>query len=293
MQRIILSPLLLVFLLLPVSIEAMETPALQGRINDYAGLLSPETKATLTEQLAALEKSDGSQIVVLTVNSLQETVDSDFARQCAAQWKLGQKGTDNWALLLIALQDHKIRIEVGYGLEGRLTDLTGGRIIRNILAPQFKEGLYEQGIAEAVKAMIGTVKGEYSADDFSKGKDENDTLGIFIFFTILLFNTSQIFRRSPLLAGAVGAGTMSLGGWLIFSLSGMWIPALLVVGFAFGMGATLLLNHLPQNTGRGGSNVTRHGGWSSGGGMSGGGFGGGFSGGGGGGGGGGGASGSW
>jgi uncharacterized protein len=289
MQRIIIPLLLLVSFLLPVSIKAMETPALQGRINDYAGLLSPETKATLTEQLAALEESDSSQIVVLTVHSLQGATDSDFARQCAAQWKLGQKGTDNWALLLIALQDHKIRIEVGYGLEGRLTDLASGRIIRNILAPQFKKGLYDQGIAEAVKAMVGTVKGEYSADDFSKEKDKSEGLDIFIFFAILLFNTSQIFRRSPLLAGAVGAGAMSLGGWLIFSLSGMWIPILLVAGFVLGMGTTMLINLLPKNTGRGGRNTTRHSGWSSGGGRS----GGGFSGGGGGGGGGGGASGGW
>ena len=142
---------------------ALEVPPLEGRVNDYAHMLSPQTRAQLDSYLADLERTDGTQIVVLTVPSLQGDSMEDFSIHVAEKWGIGQKKNDNGAILLIAKNDRKIRIEVGYGLEGRLTDLMSGRIIRNVIAPQFKMGRFDQGVVDGVAAMVATVKGEYKA----------------------------------------------------------------------------------------------------------------------------------
>ncbi|WP_205623696.1 TPM domain-containing protein [Desulfogranum japonicum] len=117
--------------------QAAQVPKLGGRVNDYAAMLSPETRQQLNTQLAALEASDSTQIVVLTIDSLEgESLDA-YSLKVAETWGIGKKGTDNGALLLVAKNDRKIRIEVGYGLEAVLTDLLSGRIIDVLITPEF------------------------------------------------------------------------------------------------------------------------------------------------------------
>ncbi|EKD33964.1 MAG: hypothetical protein ACD_75C02524G0008, partial [uncultured bacterium] len=143
--------------------EGMEVPPLTARVNDYARILSGATVQQLESVLATLEREESTQLAVLTINSLEGENLEEFSLQVAERWRLGQKGRDNGALLLIAKNERKLRIEVGYGLEGALTDLTSGRIIRDIITPQFRNGNFDQGVIDGVRAMIGAVRGEFSA----------------------------------------------------------------------------------------------------------------------------------
>ena len=151
------------------NLPALEVPPLTGRVNDTAGMLSATTRQQLEDVLARLEQTDSTQIVVLTIPSLGGEVLEEFSIKVVDQWKIGQKGLDNGALLMIAKNDRKIRIEVGYGLEGSLTDLMAGRIIRNVIVPHFKAGNFDQGVIEGVQAMIKAVRDEYKASEKGPG----------------------------------------------------------------------------------------------------------------------------
>ena len=144
--------------------SALDVPALKGRVNDYANMISPATVHQLDAVLGQLERTDSTQIVVLTIPSLEGDSIEDFSIRVADKWKIGQKGKDNGAILIISKNDRKIRIESGYGLEGSLTDLISGRIIRNVIVPYFKRGDFDTGISSGVLAMIQAVKGEYKAE---------------------------------------------------------------------------------------------------------------------------------
>lgn len=143
----------------PVLPLALEVPPLKGRVNDYAGILVPATVRQLEEVLKNFETAESTQIVLLTVPSLEGASLEDFSLRVVVAWKIGQKKLDNGALLLIAKNDHKLRIEVGNGLEGKLTNLVSGRIIRDIITPRFKEGNFDQGVSDGIAAMMAAVKG--------------------------------------------------------------------------------------------------------------------------------------
>ncbi len=121
-------------------------PALTGRVVDEGGLLSPADRAALTVDLAALEAKTTDQLVVVTLKSLQGTTIEDYGYQLGRQWKIGQKDKDSGVLLIVAAAERKVRIEVGYGLEGTLTDAATRIIIENDILPAFKTGEYAQGI---------------------------------------------------------------------------------------------------------------------------------------------------
>jgi uncharacterized protein len=142
---------------------ALDVPPLTGRIVDTARLLPPDLAASLSQELAAHEQRTGNQVVILTIPSLQGEPLEEFSHRVATTWKLGQKGTDNGVLLLVAPQDRRLRIEVGYGLEGVLTDAVTSRIIRHEMVPHFRAGNYAAGIAAGARAIIGTIEGTYAA----------------------------------------------------------------------------------------------------------------------------------
>ena len=126
----------------------LEVPILKGRVNDYAGILSSTTENQLETVLNELEQADSTQIVVLTLPSLEGENIEDYSIRVADSWRIGRKGLDNGAILIIFKNDRKLRLEVGYGLEGTLTDLIAGRIIGNIIVPQFKNGNFDQGVID-------------------------------------------------------------------------------------------------------------------------------------------------
>ncbi|MPZ09465.1 MAG: methanol dehydrogenase [Kiloniellaceae bacterium] len=166
------------------ALAALDFPPLTGRVVDNADLLSAEEERRLTEQLASLEQGTSSQLVVVTLPSLQGTAIEDFGYQLGRHWGIGQLGRDNGVLLIVAPNERKVRIEVGYGLEGDLPDATAKIIIENEILPSFRAGDYPRGIADGVDAIILAVAGAYEPR-----RDEgrvDDTLEIFIFFGLIL-----------------------------------------------------------------------------------------------------------
>lgn len=277
-------------LFLAVQVSALEVPRLQGRVNDYAELLSPATEASLESVLKSLESSDSTQIVVLTIGTLQGDSLEEFSLRVVEDWKIGQQGLDNGVLLLVARDDRKIRIEVGYGLEGKLTDMTAGRIIGNVMGPRFKQGDFNQGIIDGIGAIVMTVRGEFTAAAETKpnGSGREDPGGLLTSMIFIFFIFGSLLRKSKVAAAAVGGIATPLLAFLLFGITGLALLALIPIGMFGGLMAAAL-------AGTGGGAVSRGGqagGYGGGFGRSSGGFGGGF-GGGGGGFGGGGASGGW
>ena len=270
-------------------ILALDVPGLKGRVNDYANLLSPATEASLESVLKSLESSDSTQIVVLTINSLQNDSLEQFSLRVVEDWKIGQQGLDNGVLLLVARDDRKIRIEVGYGLEGTLTDMTAGRIIRNVISPKFKQGDFNQGIIDGIGAIVATVRGEFSADAGSGPATSNraDPGGLLTSLIFIFFIFGSLLRKSKIAAAAVGSILSPLLGFLLFGITGLALLLLIPIGAIGGLVAATLAGSAGGAASRSG-----YGGYGGGFGRSSGRFGGGFSGGGGGFGGGG-ASGGW
>src|SRR5258705_2490426 len=135
-------------------------PALKARVTDLTGTLAAQQQATLEQTLAAFEARKGSQIAVLIVPTTQPETVEQYALRVEETWKLGRKGVDDGALLLVAKDDRKLRIEVGYGLEGVLPDAIAKRIIAEDITPRFKQGDFYGGITTGVERMIKVIDGE-------------------------------------------------------------------------------------------------------------------------------------
>jgi uncharacterized protein len=138
---------------------AQEIPFLSGRVVDDANILSPGARDRLTAMLKAHEEATTNQIVVLTVPTIAPSSIEEFAVKVFETWKLGQKDKDNGVLVVIVPQDRKLRIEVGYGLEGTLTDGAAGDIIRTWMTPAFKAGNYDKGVEDGVAAIAARLEG--------------------------------------------------------------------------------------------------------------------------------------
>lgn len=267
---------------------ALDVPPLRARVNDYAGMLSQGVVRQVDLLLKDLEERDSTQIVVLTVSSLEGEELEDFSMRVAEQWRVGHKGLDNGAILLIARADRKVRIEVGYGLEGRLTDLRAGRIIREVIVPEFQAGRFDQGVVRGVQAMIDTVRGEFTAEDRkgSEGFDPGDfadAIPLLFLFVFLVFSLGRVSR----LLGTVGGGFLmpflgqvefSPGLKILAALAGIGLIAGYILSLFAGLAASSWSLRSGRRTGRfpsGGGFSTRGGGFSRGGFSGGGGFGGG------------------
>ncbi|WP_368640951.1 TPM domain-containing protein [Castellaniella ginsengisoli] len=258
--------------------DLVPVPAWTGPVMDLAGVLTAEQIRALTEQVRALEQAHGAQLFVLLVPGTGNDSIEQYARRVFDQWAVGRKGVDDGVLLLVALQDRRLRIDVGYGLEGAVTDVDAGRIIRERITPRFAEGDVFGGVEAGVSALSDLIAGEPLPPPESAEEDDSDEW--FMFLPLTLFSLVM----PPLL------GALLMGGFvLILTESLLWAGAGVLAGLALGiLGRVLhIADRLPRGGGGGGGGF-------GGGGFGGGGFGGGSSGGGGGGrGGGGGASGSW
>ena len=133
---------------------AVDFPPLSGRVVDQAELLSPEQEQQLTQRLEALQRASSRQLVVATVASLQDLSIEDYGYQLGRAWRIGQQGANNGAVLIVAPNQRKMRIEVGYGLEGIMTDALSSQIINRDMRPRFREGDYPGGINAGVDAII-------------------------------------------------------------------------------------------------------------------------------------------
>lgn len=255
---------------LPSIAQSLEVPPLQGYVNDYAGMISPTLRDRLDEELKAFEQSDSTQLVLLTIPSLEGNPIETFSIKVGETWKIGQKNKDNGIIVVVAKQERKIRIEVGRGLEGRLTDLLAGRIVDLVITPRFKRGDFDGGFQAGVSALIDATRGEFKANERSPAKNR----GVSSFFTFLLFgfvtllfigSLSRIFGG---IAGAVGLPALVHLGLLPLGIVGLILAALA------GLGIGLFLPSLFSSggSGRGGGFFPIGGGGWGGGGFGGGGF---------------------
>lgn len=248
-------------------------PPLTARVTDLTGTLTAEQKTTLEQRLAAFETRKGSQIAVLLLPSTKPEDIAQYSIRVAEAWKIGRKGTDDGLILVVAKEDRRLRIEVGYGLEGAIPDAVSKRVISDTITPRFKADDYYGGISAGVDQLIKLVEGEKlpppsgsaSTSASNQASGAKDPFGYLVpgFFFILIVGAAlrAVLGRFP---GAIAtAGVAGIAGWVMFSLGIAGIAAL--IAFLF----TLM------NSGRWASGA---GGFSSGGGSS---SGGGFSGGGG------------
>jgi uncharacterized protein len=190
--------LVIIFFLSTAVLYSLDIPFLGGRVNDYANILSDGKKTQLDNLLKEYEKSSTNQIVVLTTPSLEGEDIEQYSIKVAETWKIGQKGKDNGVILVVAQKERKVRIEVGYGLEGVLTDLKAGRIVNNVITPEFKKGDFDAGVEKGLQTIIEVIGGNESsvAQDASEtaqsASDGLDFLAIAV-ISLLVFSILGVF----------------------------------------------------------------------------------------------------
>ena len=164
-------------------------------------------QAQLEQKLLDYERNTSTQITVVTIKNLGGYEIAQYAVELGNRWGVGHKGKDNGVLVLASMDDRKVNISTGYGLEGALTDATSGRIIRNEIVPSFKSGNYYEGFNKAADAIIAATKGEYTADKKDQREERNLPIGrIVLIIIILLFVLSRM-------GGGGGGGYMSRRGY--------------------------------------------------------------------------------
>ncbi|HMV07850.1 MAG TPA: TPM domain-containing protein [Cyclobacteriaceae bacterium] len=194
-----------------VGFAQLEVPPLAGkRVHDEAGVLSGQTIQNLEYQLKLHQDSTGNQIAILILKSLNgESLEEYSIHVAHDEWKLGSEKNDNGVLLLIAIDDRKMRIEVGQGLEGVLTDALCSQIIRNEMAPEFRRGDYDAGVLLATNAIIQAIAGEYTAE---QTVDDNSSMSVSerIFISLFIFGILGVFTLG-------GLRTKGAGGWVLYA----------------------------------------------------------------------------
>lgn len=222
-----------ILLALPLSAAAYVSPgAPAGFVNDFAGVLSREEKASLNELLSGYQEQTGNEITVVTVNSVGDETIETYAAQLFQEWGIGEQGKDNGALFVIAVAERVMRIETGYGLEGDLTDVEASQLVDVVIPPYFASGDFDGGVRAGVIGILQAVGADIDA---AGGTARQSAGGSFLaeYFWLLIFAfiwLASVFARSRSwwaggVAGAVGgviAGLAS-GTWL-------WLPALIAGG---------------------------------------------------------------
>ena len=212
--RVRLWPVLFIALLASfAAFAAPQFPELTGRVVDNGEFLSPAAEQRISQQLQAHEQATTNQVVVVTLPDLQGYAIEDFGYQLGRHWGIGQKGEDNGVLLIVAREERKMRIEVGYGLEGTLTDAISSNIVNTVITPAFKQGQFEAGISQGVTAIIAALGGEYRMQEPQRPQGKRDApplLAIIIFF-IVMFLFSGPFG-GMFLGGHRGFYTGGFGG---------------------------------------------------------------------------------
>jgi uncharacterized protein len=212
-MRSLLATALLALLFALSALAQPKLPPLTGRVADLAEVLSPAQEAALTEQLAAHEARTSNQVVVATLPSLQGYDIERFAVDLFRAWNLGQKDRNNGVLLLVAPNEREVRIEVGYGLEGTLTDALSSDIVRSRIRPRFRTGDLPGGIASGVDGILSVIEGTYEpipAPAEDPVQSFAPILLVLGWFALMMIMNSQRGRRrvwGPVLPGGwIGGG---------------------------------------------------------------------------------------
>ena len=220
-----------IFLLIASSpVRALEVPPLRGRVNDYAGVMSPDQVRALESQLAQFEQDTGHQIAVLTIPTLDGEDIEGFSIRVAENWKIGKKGFDNGVILLVAVKDRKLRLEVGYGLEGVLPDAIAKRITSDFIVPRFRTQDYAGGIIAGIDAVQKVIRQEPLPESARKRnqppQSDFNTLAMVVItlaiFALMAFSSANRRRNQmwssrgrrypPIYGGGGGFGGGGFGG---------------------------------------------------------------------------------
>ena len=211
-----LAVLLIVFS--QMAFAELKFPALSGRVVDTADMIDNPSKERLAQMLRAHEELTTEQVVVVTVPNLQGSSIEDYGYQLGRYWGIGQQGKDNGALLIIAKEERKVRIEVGYGLEDRLTDAQSSVIINQIITPAFKQGDFIGGINKGTDAIVQVLGGDPLAEPVvgaSGGDDVTDwrmTLLLFTLFVIACYISARYGGVGIIGSGGSGGFGSGSGG---------------------------------------------------------------------------------
>ncbi|HYP77837.1 MAG TPA: TPM domain-containing protein, partial [Polyangiaceae bacterium] len=232
-QRSILRALLWVWCVvaalvaLPAAAQELPVPPLTAHVNDTANLLSPAARAQLEQKLSDYEQKSGHQFALLTIDSLQGDALESFSIRVVEAWKLGKKGKDDGLLLLVANKEHKLRIEVGYGLEGDITDAFSARVIRNVVVPAMRAGNAAGGFDQAFGLLMQKASGEnVAAPESAADREPRGRSSSPFGWLVLLFFLSPILiplvlarmrggggRGGPWGGGGFGGGGFGGGGF--------------------------------------------------------------------------------
>lgn len=231
-----MKKLLLIFILFLnlgniASAQAQDIPVLTTRVTDLGGLLSEEQRSHIEEKLRSFEEIKGSQIAILIVPTTQPVPLEDYSMRVVEKWKLGRKKVEDGVLLLIAQNDRKIRIEVGYGLEGIITDLSSGRIINEYISPEFRQGNYYEGILQGIGQIINLIQGDSlpapTSNQGNTGNDAENDPGAILPILLIISSFLSMFL-APVFGRLITSSTLSIGGgvliWLLshdFLLTGI------------------------------------------------------------------------
>jgi uncharacterized protein len=192
----------------------LKFPALSGQVVDTAGMIDSDSKERLSQMLRAHEELTTEQVVVVTLPDLQGSTIEDFGYQLGRFWGIGQKGKDNGALLIVAKGERKVRIEVGYGLEDRLTDAQSSVIINQVITPAFKQGDFMGGISKGTEAIVQVLGGDPLAEPVvgASGGDDVTDWKMSLLFLILFVAFIYINMRWGRALGGLGGGYIGSGG---------------------------------------------------------------------------------
>lgn len=218
-----------------VAVAEVPVPRLQARATDLTGTLSASQLQSLESTLAAFEQKKGSQIALLMLPTTKPEAIEQYSIRVAEAWKIGRKGTDDGVILVIAKDDHKLRIEVGRGLEGAIPDVVAKRVIREVIAPHFLNGDFNGGIADGVASLMKLIEGEAlppparaeAREQAGTGHGLPPEIFLVMAFVLIVF-ARQAFGRLP--GATAGAGVTGLVGWWVFGGAAAAVIAA-IVGF--------------------------------------------------------------
>ena len=286
MMRRFATRVLLALLLpcLPFAAAAQQQaaiPAFDSPVVDTTGTLDAASKQQLEQQALALQQRKGSQLQVLVIPSTRPETIEQYAVRAFESFKLGRKGLDDGLLLVVAKDDRKVRIEVGYGLEGAIPDITAGRVIQEYMVPKFRQGDYAGGIVDATAQLVKLIDGEPLPEPVADNPTGPDRGGEWLFALVAAFFVASFLRsifgglpagvRALLCGGGAGIAALFLSSLLFVGGFGALIG--FIVGIVSGGGGGRYARHRDWGGfgGGGWGGGSSGGGWSGGGGMSGGG----------------------
>ena len=230
-------------------------PDHNGYVNDFAGVLSPDTVKTLDGVCRSLEQKTSAELAIAVVKSVAPLDSKEYAVKLFEKWKIGKKGKDNGILLLVAIDERRVEIEVGYGLEGTITDATAGRILDEFVVPYFKQGQMDAGVIGGAKAIAAKISGS-GTDELEKEKaaqlqEKGEGPMVFIYIIGGVVAAMALLVISAKYSGRLAVWIFGLlfGGFM-GAVFGEWTGAM--IGGAIGFVIFFALSFLPPGSGEGG-----------------------------------------